>query len=397
MPCILEDPTWAVCLSFESDEWEFLRQSMIDAHLGAIPLTHEGATQHLKETWARENNSKIAAWNAQLEQDRVEQEEQDRLTQEEEDACQVQCEKEAEEQRKEVEKKKPKMNTFDPNRLIPTWIEPIPAPYAINKINNLEYIELDYFTVKGCREANADTSKSISQDTLAFTQLEDTIAIHPLAALRPSRTIRNDEDLSWEEMLQAKNTMLHFMAKSAVWLTANAESLAAFFVALELHPRVLQINGKKALLLYQSWARREWFDALKRDKGFNIEQIGEDLLQTLAEEVNERVRDKEFDQVRSLANLNTECALTSLPFFSSPPHNLPLHSPTAYTLPCHFLYSLFTICFHATCYLPLAICHCHLPPAILPCTCAIKPPPPPHQRLFFLPPPQYLSSHNLIH
>ncbi len=117
--------------------------------------------------------------------------------------------------------------------------------------------------MKGCREANADTSKSISQDTLTFTQLEDTIVIHPLAALRPSRTIRNNEDLSWEEMLQAKNTMLHFMAKSAVWPMANAESLAAFFIALELHPRVLQINGKKALLLYQSQARREWFDALK--------------------------------------------------------------------------------------------------------------------------------------
>ncbi len=308
MPRILEDPTWAVCLSFESDEWEFLRQSMIEAHLGAIPLTHEGATQRLKETWTRENNTKIAAWNAQLEQDQVEQEERDRLTQEEEDAHQVQREKEAEEQCKEVEKKKPKMNTFDPDRLIPTWIEPRPAPYAINKINSLEYIKLDYFTVKGCREANADTSKSISQDTLTFTQLEDTIVIHPLAALRPSRTIRNNEDLSWEEMLQAKNTMLHFMAKSAVWPTANAESLAAFFVALELHPRVLQINGKKALLLYQSQARREWFDALKRDEGFDIERIGEDLLQTLAEEVNKRVRDKEFDQVRFHATLNPKCA-----------------------------------------------------------------------------------------
>ncbi len=230
------------------------------------------------------------------------------MTQEEEDAHQVQREKEAEEQCKEVEKKKPKMNTFDPDRLIPTWIEPRPAPYAINKINSLEYIELNYFMVKGCREANADTSKSISQDTLTFTQLEDTIVIHPLAALRPSRTIRNNEDLSWEEMLQAKNTMLHFMAKSAVWPTANAESLAAFFVALELHPRVLQINGKKALLLYQSWARHKWFDALKRDEGFNIERIGEDLLQTLAEEVNKRVRDKEFDQVRFHATLNPKCA-----------------------------------------------------------------------------------------
>ena len=44
--------------------------------------------------------------------------------------------------------------------------------------------------------ANADTAKSISHDTLAFAQIEDTIAIRPLAALRPSKYIRSDEELS---------------------------------------------------------------------------------------------------------------------------------------------------------------------------------------------------------
>jgi hypothetical protein len=34
MPCIVEDPTWAVCPSFQDPEWEFLRQTMIDAHQG---------------------------------------------------------------------------------------------------------------------------------------------------------------------------------------------------------------------------------------------------------------------------------------------------------------------------------------------------------------------------
>lgn len=67
--------------------------------------------------------------------------------------------------------------------MVSRTIDPRPTTYALNKVSNLEYIELDYFMVKSCREVRTDNYKSISQDTLAFTQLEDTIAIWPLAAL----------------------------------------------------------------------------------------------------------------------------------------------------------------------------------------------------------------------
>ncbi|KAH9033900.1 hypothetical protein EDB85DRAFT_2073728 [Lactarius pseudohatsudake] len=255
MPRIVDDPTRATCPSFESAEWDFLRQTMVDAHQGVFPLTPEEATQRLKDTWARENGVKVAAWNAQVEQDRAEQEELDRLAQEEADAQLAQRQKEAEDQFREAEKKKPKLNDFDPDRTISDWIEARPAPYAINRLNNLKYVELDYFTTKGCNEASADAGSVVSQDTLAFTQLDGTITVRPLAAVRSSRNVRNDKDLSWEEMLQGKNMMLRYMAKSTTWPQAHAQSLAAFFVALELHPRTAQPNGKRALLLYQSRAR----------------------------------------------------------------------------------------------------------------------------------------------
>ncbi|KAH9034371.1 hypothetical protein EDB83DRAFT_2649692 [Lactarius deliciosus] len=207
MPRIRDDPTRATCPSFESAEWDFLRQTMVDAHQGVVPLTPEEATQKLKDTWARENDAKVTAWNAQVEQDRTEQEELDRLAQEEADAQLAQRKKEAEDQ-----------------FLIGDWIEARPAPYAINKLNNLEYVELDYFTMKGCNKASTDTSGVVSQDTLAFTQLNSTITVRPLAVVRSLRNTRNDEDLSWEEMLQAKNVMLCYMAKSTTWPDIHAQS-----------------------------------------------------------------------------------------------------------------------------------------------------------------------------
>ena len=298
MPRITDDPTRATCPSFEGPDWDFLRQPMIDAHAGQDPLTIEEATQRMKEAWTRENDRKIAAWNAQLEQDRIEQEERDRLIQEDEEAQRALLEREAEEQRKEAEKKKPKFGPFDPLRPVDESIEPRPAQYALQKLSNFEYIELDYFSAKGCRDAIADTTKSISHDTLTFTQLENVISIQTLAAIQPSKRIRNDEDLSWEEMLGAKNTMLRFIAKSGTWPAAHAESLATFYVNLELHPRVLLPNGKQTLLLYQARVRREWYDAFKREAGFNIELLQDNLLRLTAEEINAINVAREIEQVQ---------------------------------------------------------------------------------------------------
>ncbi|KAH9018588.1 hypothetical protein EDB85DRAFT_2075909 [Lactarius pseudohatsudake] len=286
MPRILEDPARARCPNFGGNEWDFLRQTMIDANPEIDPLTEEGAAQRLREAWTRENDNQRAAWDEQLDQDWIEQEEQDRLAQEEEDAQQALRDKEAEQQRREAEKKKPKIGSFVKGQGVANWIEPRPAQYALNKISNLEYIELDYFTIRGCRDATADTHKSISQDTLAFAQVEDTLAIHPLTA-----------NLSWDEVMYAKNTMIHFMAQSGVWPLAHVESLATFFVALELHPRRVQDNGNEVLILYQSRVRREWFDAFKQDRGFDIEVINEAFMQSLAETVNNRAQDQKMEQL----------------------------------------------------------------------------------------------------
>ncbi|KAF8268163.1 hypothetical protein EI94DRAFT_1800747 [Lactarius quietus] len=284
MPCITEDPTQATCPSFEDPGWGFLRQSMIAAHQGDQPLMDDKAAQQLKDTWASENELKIIAWNAQKEQDQLERDEQDRLAQEDEAILRAQKEREAEEQRAEAEERKPKPSPLDFE----------PASYALGKIHTWEYIKLDYFTAKGCREA-VEANRSTSHDTLALTQLGGTIAIGPLAA-KPSRHVRMDEELSWEEMFNTKNVLLHFMDKSGVWPIAHSECVANFFFNLKVHPRKLQTNGKKALIVYQAWAHHEWFDALQRKQGFNLAIIQEELLCSIAEEVNEGIRTREMSR-----------------------------------------------------------------------------------------------------
>jgi hypothetical protein len=277
MSRITDDPTMAICPSFEDPEWDFLRQLMINPHQWpppGPPLTIEEAPQRMKDAWTQENNVRVAAWNEQLERDQAERDEQERLVQEEEGALRAQRDREAAHLQREVEKKRP-------------W----PAAYALNKINNLQYVELDYFTRRGRQEAAANAYKSVDLDL----------------------DIRRDEDLSWGEMMDAKNTMLHFMAQCEHWPAAHAESIAAFYVALELHPRRRQANGEKVLLMYQGRVRREWFRALARNEGFNIAIIVEDLLRSLAEEVNDAIRQREFEQIRRMAHAAFESSMARFP------------------------------------------------------------------------------------
>ncbi|KAF8256932.1 hypothetical protein EI94DRAFT_1819667 [Lactarius quietus] len=264
MPRIVEDPTRAICPNFDGPEWEFFRQSAIAAHQ---------AVQRLKEAWTRENERLVVAWVKQLEQDQVEQVEHKRLAREEE-ARHPQQNAEPEAQNNEAKKRKNKKKVFNPDRVIVEWLGPRPSQYALGKIENMEYVELDYFTLKGCKDAAVDANKLIDSNTLAFVQLGGSIAMHPMAAVKPSRHIRNDEDLGWEEMMDIKNIMLHFMNKSGAWLEAHVELMAAFFFNLNLHLRKMQMNRKAALLLYQSHARYE-------------------LLHSYAEEVNDAIRERD--------------------------------------------------------------------------------------------------------
>ena len=141
----------------------------------------------------------IAAWNAQLEQNRADQEAQERIS-EKEEARRAQREREADEQlrawRREVERKKPQIKTFDPNLQVGNWIEARPAPYALNS--------LEYVTTQGCKEAAADSNRPISH---GFARLDDTFAIRPLKTSGATSAYPGKKG-------PCKNIMLHFMVQS---------------------------------------------------------------------------------------------------------------------------------------------------------------------------------------
>jgi len=93
--------------------------------------------------------------------------------------------------------------------------------------------------------------KASSQDTFTLVRNDDgVVALHPSSSLKASKNIRLDHMLEWEEMMMAKNMMLHYISTSKVWPQEHVMLLAAFFVRLETHTVRQKPHRNQVILLY---------------------------------------------------------------------------------------------------------------------------------------------------
>ena len=58
-----------------------------------------------------------------------------------------------------------------------------------------------------------------------------------------------------------------------------------------------QEMGNKLILHYISQVWQEWFDALKRNEGFNLQLINKDLMQQIEDKVKDSARAEELHEV----------------------------------------------------------------------------------------------------
>jgi hypothetical protein len=303
MPRITRDPTKDECPVYEDEDYMTVREMIIAGHQGPDPLSNEEAVGKLKEAWQNAQDRKVALWNEQTRRDQTAREEEERVQQELETQRRQEREKEEDDARREAERKKPKINGFDPDSVVPAHITPRPSGYALNKIKNLQYVELDYFTIKGCHEAQLEREVTSNHDTLGLTRVDNVTSFQPISSLKPSKNTRRDEELSWGEMVFAKNKMLEHMSDSGTWPATHLKATMMLFVELENHPTRSQYLGNQIMVTYAARARRQWFDMLEMDKGFNLGKIGVDLMRNITDEVRDKGRQREITEVRNVFNV----------------------------------------------------------------------------------------------
>jgi hypothetical protein len=147
-------------------------------------------------------------------------------------------------------------------------------------LKNREYVELWYFTEKGCEEAQGLASSAPS-DVFAISRVAGSLALRSLDATTASKAVIPDENLSWRDVSVAQKLLLHHM-KEQGWPEEYVTSLAQFFFHLDYHDiRALSKLGDQIILRYQAQVRREWhlvISSPKKQEAFDISIISDERI-----------------------------------------------------------------------------------------------------------------------
>ncbi|KAG1728987.1 uncharacterized protein EDB91DRAFT_1060262 [Suillus paluster] len=271
MDRILADPALEAQPNFESAAYAGWLNTLT---IGGT--TREDALVQMAEGWRIERQECIDLWQQQSEADARAQWDREELNR---------AEKEAKEQeeRREAEKKKPKINDFDTNTTVADVLIPRPSQFALQKIKNMEYVELWYFSPDGCCDAS-DNSRSSSEDAYGFAKVEGMVALKPVASFNASQKAPQDHDLSWWQFDLAKTSFLIHLEKCN-WPEKHQQALAMFFMLITNHEHRTRSRGEKTLLRYAGFICCEWHDRLTQNQGFNISIFNNVLYNTLSDDV----------------------------------------------------------------------------------------------------------------
>lgn len=257
MPRIQRDPNLDEMPDFDSEDF-----TTSFAALATEDNPLESIVQRAKDAWTASHRRKVEEWERQVEED-----EADERALEEERARDAEERRKAQEeielqQRAEREKKRPKVKDFAPQKQASSHSVARPSQFAINKVKQLEYCEMWYFTPQGCEDAKL-SDKTASSSSLTLAQGEAGLILTPASIHKPSAKVVPDEKLSWHDMSIAKASMLRMMQNEQNWPRGHVLALLTFFMEMDNHPMRRQQHGEDALLLYMAEVRREWHDELK--------------------------------------------------------------------------------------------------------------------------------------
>ena len=237
MPGINQDPTNVPCPDFAGEAYAAIRQIM--ANNGQV--NNNQAAEQLTMAWNQMHAQEVKTWLQQVQVDLAEQEELTKLAEEEEDRHWAEDEHLKNEEKREQEKKKPKIGDFVKGRMVSDHVIPQPSQFAIGKLKSFNFVELWYFTDEGCHEAQ-DSSKAQSDNMYGLTKIDDLIVLKLVTSFKASQNVIQDADLTWRQMNVAKNTMLWYMELCG-WPPKHTQSFAHFYFNLELDLMCTCPNG----------------------------------------------------------------------------------------------------------------------------------------------------------
>ncbi|KAF8987774.1 hypothetical protein BDQ17DRAFT_1258216, partial [Cyathus striatus] len=267
-------------------------------------MTDEEAIDKLVTIWHATQQKKVVAWEAQVQtenEERQHQQQEEELNPPEQDDEPSPQHRQQHKEGEETRPTKVKPFIFDPNVGIDTMPLNRPAQYAINKLKDKEYVEIDYFTPCRCSLAQGECSTN-STDMLGLrTGTNGIIALQSLSAIKPLKNICQDAELTWGKVNAACHAIMRQMLElgKTLWPAHIIHALSNFFRCLDAHPIREEEYGNEVITKYQAIVRREWYDHMEVGRGMNLEIINDNLLKQIHQDI---VPQKGADCAKEVSN-----------------------------------------------------------------------------------------------
>lgn len=254
---------------YTSDIYAAIRQDLALA----LDMTEEEAAEHLANTWRQRNRR-----NGEHPEQPPPQ--PPRLPQ-------IQPEEDRDPEPPRAPEGRKNVPQIDLEESIPASRLPDPSEQALRKLRNFEYVELWYFTPKGCEVAAAH-AVSLDADTFTISKSDANFTLLPArTSSLPKNAIIQDQHLLSTDMAIAKNNLIAHMERCG-WPDNVVRMFMRFYMKLDTHPIRSQPQGDQALIIYQAEARRDWHRTLavnKNHKVYNLARIRDSRLQEIADEI----------------------------------------------------------------------------------------------------------------
>ncbi|KAF8696488.1 hypothetical protein AX14_001564 [Amanita brunnescens Koide BX004] len=280
----MNNPHEAIRPNFNADCHEQERLALVENG-----LTAEQAIQTLEHLWNLNNDREKEAWDRRLAE--AAQADAQAAREVEEDAARRRREEEedADLARREDKKKHKSKYASIPDVMVPSDLILIPSSYALKKLRNHEFVELFFFTNKGLAEAEKagleDESFVLVKDGESHTWVSAT------SARTGKQRLTRDEDLTWEEFLEATPCIVSFMRQTG-WAEEHVDMLILFWSRLQMHDWRFSRDefSKQALLVYQGQQRKRWHLAIGSSSAWSLALINKTVLK--------KTKDLLFDEAR---------------------------------------------------------------------------------------------------
>ena len=143
------------------------------------------------------------------------------------------------------------------------------------------------------------SDQTSNEDSWDLARTDDNrLALCKAAINRPNPKALADDQLTWEQFMDANRLMSRWLTPSG-WPEEYVKVLTLFFWQLENHEDKMITDGQETLLLYQARVRMAWHNELKAGHFFNLAKINKRKINAFRKEVDGRYLDRTRKAVSS--------------------------------------------------------------------------------------------------